>query len=120
MPAHGVSIVTVAVHLQPAEVPGLGSGLEPSYLSIDTDARVVRSRDTYALENAPDQGLAAYVFEAMLTVCSLELAVGSQHAPGVIVRLSLTPVACSCWHALSSQMLDRQRIIEHHAGRLGS
>ena len=25
------------------EVPGLGSGLEPSYLSIDTDARVVSS-----------------------------------------------------------------------------
>ncbi len=24
------------------EAPGLGSGLEPSYLSIDTDARVVR------------------------------------------------------------------------------
>ena len=28
------------------EVPGLGSGLEPSYLSIDTDARVVRPMTT--------------------------------------------------------------------------
>ena len=32
--------------LAAGEVPGLGKGLEPSYLSIDTDARVVRIHNT--------------------------------------------------------------------------